>query len=90
MRVECEGLAKLLGQVVRQWAMRLRGGPLVGVDQVAARRRVQRRAEAIRVGLTQGRVAGVLSHLCQSLHRLTVTRRTGAARQLVSHRRHAA
>ncbi len=89
VRVECAVVAKLLGQVVCQWAMLLRGGPLLGVNQVAARRHVQRRADAVRLGLTQGILVSVLNQLSRSLHRIAVTKRRGSARQLVS-RRHLA
>ena len=83
-RVECEVLAKLLGQVVCQWAMLLRGGPLLGINHVAARHCVHRRADAIRVAFEQGLVATVLIQLQRALERLAITKRRHAIRQLLS------
>jgi len=43
-RVLCEAYAKLLAMVVQHWGTLLRGGPLCGVSQVRAARRVKRLA----------------------------------------------
>jgi len=76
-RVECEVLAKLVGQIVCQWGLLLRGGPLVGVNQVAARRFVQRRARLIRFGLgnEDALLVTVLTELERELQRLKIPKR---------------
>ena len=75
-RVLCEVLAKLLGQVVANWAVLTRGGPLAGISAAKAMRVVQefaglgRRMFGVRSLLEM-----VLAQLGDELGRLRPTKR---------------
>ena len=75
-RVLCEILAKLLGQVVANWAVLLRGGPLADFSAVKAMQAVQGLAGLVRrvVG-TPALLEAVLALLVVELGRLRPTRR---------------
>jgi hypothetical protein len=75
-RVLCEVLAKLLGQVVANWAMLMRGGPLAGYAATKAMRVVQELAGLIRraVGV-RPLLEMVLAQIVTELGRLRPTKR---------------
>ena len=75
-RVLCEVLAKLLGQVVANWAVLLRGGPLADFSAAKAMRVVQELAGLVRrvVG-TRALLEVALAQLFAELGRLRPTRR---------------
>ena len=75
-RVLCEVLAKLLGQVVANWAMLTRGGPLAGTSAARALRVVQAWARSIgrQVGVRR-LLEEVLVQLVAELDRLRPTKR---------------
>jgi hypothetical protein len=70
-RALCEVLAKLLGQVVANWAALLRGGPLAGFSSAKAARVVQQRAGLLRGVVAVPDLLGkVLAQLVEELGRL--------------------
>jgi len=72
-RVLCEIYAKLMGLIVTQWAVLLRGGPLGPVSMVRAARRIRRWAARLGEALATrdtGRLRAVLQHLHTELWRL--------------------
>ncbi|MFO0842103.1 MAG: IS4 family transposase [Gemmataceae bacterium] len=69
-RALCELLAKLLGQVVANWATLLRGGPLAGPSPAKAARLVQESAGLLRRAFgSPGRLAKALKELAAVLRR---------------------
>jgi hypothetical protein len=75
-RVLCEVLAKLLGQVVANWAVLTRGGPLAGISATKAARVVQELAGLMRRAVgARALLEGVLAQLVTELGRLRPARR---------------
>jgi hypothetical protein len=75
-RVLCEVLAKLLGQVVANWAVLTRGGPLAGVSAAKAVQVVQELAGLMRrVMEVRPMLEMVLAQLVTELGRLRPTKR---------------
>lgn len=75
-RVLCEVLAKLLGQVVANWAVLTRGGPLAGPSAAKAMQVVQEYAGLVRRMFERGTwLEEVLAQLVEELGRLRPTKR---------------
>lgn len=75
-RVLCEVLAKLLGQVVANWGVLLRGGPAAGQSAAKALRVVQEAAGLVRLALgTPGLLGAVLGRLADELGRIRPAKR---------------
>jgi len=73
-RVECEWYLKLLGQLVRNWLVLLRGGPLVDLNPNTLDALVQDRLAELFAALRRGGLRAVLRRLREELRR--VRRRT--------------
>ncbi|OWK44481.1 IS4 family transposase [Fimbriiglobus ruber] len=89
-RVECEILAKLIGQIVCQWGMLLRGGPLTGVNQTAARKQVQHHAMASRIAIAAAgdQLNLVITNLKKFMDRMGVPKRRRASTLKLLSRKH--
>jgi Transposase DDE domain len=84
-RVQCEWCLKLLGQVVRNWLMLLRGGPLGGVNPVQLGRVIQdwldRLQDALGSTAELDRVLGALEEALGRVRPRTARRKGQAASQ---------